>query len=444
MLSNCRTLAECLRILASVKYLIFAQIFSIRMTNTGKIELMSPAGDFTSLQAAIDNGADSVYFGVEQLNMRARATMNFTIDDLPEISRRCKEKGVRSYLTLNTIIYDHDLSIIKTLLDKAKSADLTAVIAMDQAVIAYARQIGMEIHISTQINITNIETVKFYAMFADTMVMSRELSISQIRKICDQIEKEQIKGPSGNLVEIEIFGHGALCMAVSGKCYLSLHSHNSSANRGACKQNCRKKYTVIDQESGFEIELDNEYMMSPKDLCTIGFLDEISDAGVKVLKIEGRGRAPEYVATVTQCYREAIDAINDGTFSQEKVKGWMERLETVYNRGFWSGYYLGQELGEWSPNSGSNATQKKIYIGKGRHFYPKANIAEFLIEAYDLNVGDKILIQGPTTGSQEMTIDEMRVDEKPEASRASKSDVITFKTAFRVRPSDKLYKIVPA
>ncbi|WP_330745082.1 peptidase U32 family protein [Chryseobacterium sp. CP-77] len=414
------------------------------MTTSGKIELMSPAGDFISLQAAIDNGADSVYFGVEQLNMRARATMNFTIDDLPEIAKRCAEKGVRTYLTLNTIIYDHDLSIVRTLLDKAKEAGLTAVIAMDQAVISYARQIGMEVHISTQINITNIETVKFYALFADTMVMSRELSISQIKKICTQIEKDQVKGPSGNLVEVEIFGHGALCMAVSGKCYLSLHSHNSSANRGACKQNCRKKYTVIDQESGFEIELDNEYMMSPKDLCTIGFLNQIVDAGVKVLKIEGRGRAPEYVATVTKCYREAIDSIAEGTFSQEKVGEWMKLLETVYNRGFWSGYYLGQELGDWSSNSGSSATQKKVYIGKGRHFYPKSNIAEFVVEAYDISVGDSVLIQGPTTGSQEMVIESMIVDAKTGADKATKSDVITFPTKFRVRPSDKLYKIVKA
>lgn len=412
------------------------------MTKSGKIELMSPAGDFTAMQAALDNGADSIYFGVEQLNMRARASMNFTIDDLPEISRRCAEKGVRTYLTLNTIVYDHDLSIIKTLLDKAKAANLTAVIAMDQAVISYARQIGMEVHISTQINITNIETVKFYALFADTMVMSRELSITQIKKICDQIVKDDVRGPSGNLVEIEIFGHGALCMAVSGKCYLSLHSHNSSANRGACKQNCRKKYTVIDQESGFEIELDNEYMMSPKDLCTIGFLDQIVGAGVKVLKIEGRGRAPEYVATVTKCYREAIDAIADGTFSQQKVEEWMKQLETVYNRGFWDGYYLGQKLGEWSDTSGSNATQKKVYVGKGRTFYAKSNIAEFLIEAYDVNVGDRVLIQGPTTGSQEMVLEAMRVDEKPNAEKASKSDIITFKTDFRIRPSDKLYKIV--
>ncbi len=414
------------------------------MTNSGRIELMAPAGDFTSMQAALDNGADSIYFGVEQLNMRARASMNFTIDDLQEINKRCSDKGVRTYLTLNTIIYDHDLSIIKTLLDKAKAANITAVIAMDQAVIYYARQIGMEVHISTQINITNIETVKFYALFADTMVMSRELSITQIKKICEQIVKDDVRGPSGNLVEIEIFGHGALCMAVSGKCYLSLHSANSSANRGACKQNCRKKYTVIDQETGFEIELDNEYMMSPKDLCTISFLDQIIDSGVKVLKIEGRGRAPEYVATVVKAYKEAIDAIAEKTFSQEKVTEWMSRLETVYNRGFWSGYYLGQELGEWSDNSGSSAIQKKVYVGKGRHFYPKSNIAEFLIEAYDLTVGDKVLIQGPTTGSQEMIIETMQVDEKPEANKASKSDVITIKTDFRVRSSDRLYKIVQA
>lgn len=412
------------------------------MTRDNKIELMAPAGNFESLQAAIDNGADSVYFGVEQLNMRARASINFTLKDLPEISRRCKEKGVRSYLTLNTIIYDHDLSIIRTLIDKAKAADLTAVIAMDQAVIAYARQVGMEVHISTQINVTNIETVKFYALFADTIVLSRELSLNQVKKITQQIEKDQVKGPNGNLVEIEIFGHGALCMAVSGKCYLSLHSHNSSANRGACKQNCRKKYTVIDQESGFEIELDNEYMMSPKDLCTLEFLDKVIDAGIKVLKIEGRGRAPEYVATVIKTYREAIDAYYDGTFNKEKVAEWMSHLETVYNRGFWSGYYLGQKLGEWSDHPGSNATQKKVYIGKGRHYYPKSSIAEFKLEAYDLKSGDTVLIQGPSTGSQEMKMESFMVDDIV-AEKATKGDVITFPTKFRVRLSDKMYKVVP-
>lgn len=413
------------------------------MTESGKIELMCPAGNFESLQAALDNGADSIYFGVEQLNMRARSSVNFTLDDLEEISKRCSQKGVRTYLTLNTIIYDHDLSIIKTVLDRAKSASITAVIAMDQAVIAYARQIGMEVHISTQINITNIETVKFYSLFADTMVLSRELSLSQVKKITSQINKEQIKGPGGKLVEIEIFGHGALCMAVSGKCYLSLHSHNSSANRGACKQNCRKKYTVIDQESGFEIEIDNEYMMSPKDLCTIDFLDQVIDSGVKVLKIEGRGRAPEYVATVTKCYREAIDAIASGSFTKEAVAEWMKKLETVYNRGFWSGYYLGQKLGEWSDNPGSNATQKKVYIGKGRHFYPKTKIGEFEIEAYNLNVGDKILIQGPTTGSQEAEVSSMMVDDIP-AQEAKKGDILTLPIGFKIRPSDKLYKVVKA
>ncbi|MBB4118358.1 putative protease [Mesonia hippocampi] len=413
------------------------------MTDSGKIELMAPAGNFESLQAAIVNGADSVYFGVEQLNMRARASINFTLDDLPEISRRCKTLNVRTYLTLNTIVYDHDLSIIKTVLDAAKKADITAVIAMDQAVIAYARQIDMEVHISTQINITNIETVRFYAMFADTMVMSRELSLRQVKKITDQIEKEEIKGPSGNLVEIEIFGHGALCMAVSGKCYLSLHSHNSSANRGACKQNCRKKYTVIDQESGFEIEVDNEYMMSPKDLCTIDFLDQVIDAGAKVLKIEGRGRAPEYVTTVIKTYREAIDAYHEGTYTKEKVTQWMQNLEKVYNRGFWSGYYLGQKLGEWSDSPGSQATQKKVYVGKGVHYFPKANIAEFKIEAYDIKVGDKLLITGPTTGVEEFELTEMMVNDA-KLDIAKKGDSCTIPTKFRIRMSDKLYKIVQA
>jgi len=413
------------------------------MTTTGKIELMAPAGSFESLQAALDNGADSVYFGVEQLNMRARSSINFTLDDLNEIARRCKEKNVRTYLTLNTIIYDHDLSIIKTLLDRAKQAHITAVIAMDQAVIAYARQIGMEVHISTQINITNIETVKFYALFADTMVMSRELSLRQIKKICEQIEREQVKGPSGNLVEVEIFGHGALCMAVSGKCYLSLHSHNSSANRGACKQNCRKKYTVIDQESGFEIELDNEYMMSPKDLCTLDFLDQVIDTGAKVLKIEGRGRAPEYVATVIRTYREAIDAYYAGTYTKEKVERWMEALATVYNRGFWGGYYLGQKLGEWSGVPGSQATQKKVYIGKAMHFFPKTNISEFKIEAFDIKRGDKLLITGPTTGVKEWVLEDMYVNDIL-AESAKKGDSCTIFTEFRTRPSDKLYKMVKA
>jgi len=408
---------------------------------SNRIELMAPAGNFESLQAAIDNGADSVYFGVEQLNMRARASINFTLDDLQEISRRCGEKKVRTYLTLNTIIYDHDLSVVKTLIKKAKEVNISAVIAMDQAVISVARSVNMEVHISTQINITNIETVKFYAMFADTIVLSRELSLRQVKKITEQIEKEQIKGPSGRLVEIEIFGHGALCMAVSGKCYMSLHAYNSSANRGACKQNCRKKYTVIDQETGFEMEIDNEYIMSPKDLCTIDFLDQVSDAGIKVLKIEGRGRAPEYVAKVIKCYRDAIDSVANGTYDKEKVIGWMRELEKVYNRGFWNGYYLGQKLGEWSKESGSHATQKKVYVGKGMHYFPKANIGEFKIEAYDINVGDTILITGPTTGAEEMKIEEMFVNDIKDEN-ASKGDSVTIPLNFRIRPSDKLYKIV--
>ena len=406
-----------------------------------KIELMAPAGNFESLQAALDNGADSVYFGVEQLNMRARASINFTLSDLQEISQRCKEKSVRTYLTLNTIIYDHDLSIVKTLIKKAKEAGITAVIAMDQAVISSAREADMEVHISTQINITNIETVKFYAMFADTMVLSRELSLRQVKKITTYIEKNQIKGPSGKLIEIEIFGHGALCMAVSGKCYMSLHSHNSSANRGACKQNCRKKYTVIDQETGFEMELDNEYIMSPKDLCTIDFLDQVADAGIKVLKIEGRGRAPEYVAKVIKCYREAIDRIENGTYNKEEVITWMQELDKVYNRGFWNGYYLGQKLGEWSKGSGSHATQKKVYIGKGVHFFPKVKIGEFKIEAYNLNIGDTILVTGPTTGAEELEVKEMLVNDE-KLDKGSKGDSVTIPLDFRIRPSDKLYKIV--
>lgn len=411
------------------------------MTTNNKIELMAPAGSFESLQAALDNGADSIYFGVEQLNMRARSTVNFTMDDLQEIANRCEANSVRSYLTLNTIIYDHDLSVVKTLLNKAKEANITAVIASDQAVIAMARAIGMEVHISTQLNVTNIETIKFYSLFADTMVLSRELSLRQVKNITDQIAKEQIKGPNGNLVEIEIFGHGALCMAVSGKCYLSLHSHNSSANRGACKQNCRKKYTVIDQETGFEIELDNEYMMSPKDLCTIDFLDQVIDSGIQVLKIEGRGRAPEYVATVIKTYREAIDAYYESSFSKEKVTVWMEALNTVYNRGFWSGYYLGQELGEWSDIPGSAATQKKVYVGKGTHYFPKAEVGQFKIEAYDIKIGDRILVTGPSTGAQEMIIDEMFVNDMV-SEKATKGDDCTFKLPFRIRMSDKLYKIV--
>ncbi|MCX2742682.1 U32 family peptidase [Mangrovivirga sp. M17] len=411
------------------------------MSNS-KIELMSPAGNFESMMAAIQGGADSIYFGVEQLNMRARATMNFTIDDLEEIARICSENNVRTYLTLNTIIYDHDLSLMKMIIDRVKEAGITAIIASDQAVISYAFSQGVEVHISTQSNITNIETVRFYSHFADTMVLSRELSLMQVKKITDAIEKEQIKGPAGNLIEIEIFGHGALCVAVSGKCYMSLHTQNSSANRGACIQNCRRKYKVIDIEDGHELEIDNEYIMSPKDLCTIDFLDQVIDSGIKVLKIEGRGKGPEYVKTVTQCYREAIDSYFDNTYSEEKVEGWMNRLSEVYNRGFWSGYYLGQKMGEWTSNSGSSATKKKVYLGKGSNYFTKIGVAEFTLETLKVKVGDRILVTGPTTGTVEAVVEEMHVNDEGKKDVAVKGDKFAIKLDAVIRPSDKLYKIV--
>ncbi len=412
--------------------------------NQNRIELMMPAGSFEALQAGLDAGADSVYFGVDQLNMRARATMNFCLDDLEEIAGRCSDYGgVKSYLTLNTIIYDHDLSLIKKIIDRAKTAGISAVIASDQAVIHYAFQQKMPVHISTQLNVTNLETVKFYAMFADVMVLSRELSLSQVAKICKGIEKEQITGPSGDLVRIEIFGHGALCMAVSGKCYLSLHTQNSSANRGACVQNCRRKYKVIDIEDGHELEIDNEYIMSPKDLCTIDILDQVIESGVSVLKIEGRARAPEYVSTVAKVYKEAIEAYYTGNYDSEHIHTWMTALQKVYNRGFWNGYYMGQQLGEWTDKSGSSATQKKVYIGKGVHYFPKIKVAHFRIDAYELSVGDRILITGPTTGAVEMQVDRLMVN-NCEVSQATKGEDCTFKMDQIIRPSDKLYKIVSA
>lgn len=405
---------------------------------------MSPAGSFESLRAAIQGGADSVYFGIEQLNMRARATMNFEIDDLKEIASICKEHNVRTYLTLNTIVYDHDLALVKNIINAAKQADIDAVIASDQAVIGYAFSKKMEVHISTQLNITNIETIKFYAHFADVMVLSRELSLRQIKNICSTIEKEAIKGPSGKLIQVEVFAHGALCMAVSGKCYLSLHTQNASANRGACLQNCRRKYKVIDIEEGHELELDNEYIMSPKDLCTLNFLGEIIATGVYVLKIEGRGKSADYVKTVTACYREAIDSYYDGMLSQNKIKQLMLRLKQVYNRDFWGGYYLGQELGEWTNTSGSKALTRKIYAGKGNHYYPKTKIAEFLIEAYSLNVGDKVVIIGPTTGVIETTITSLHVNAGGAKDTANKGDYCAFPLDTPIRSSDKLYKIIDA
>lgn len=402
---------------------------------------MSPAGGFDSLMAAIQGGANSVYFGVDQLNMRARATMNFTLGDIPEIASICKSHDVRSYLTLNTIVYDHDLSVVKTIVNAAKEGGITAIIAADQAVIAYARSVGMEVHISTQVNVTNIETVKFYALFADTIVLARELSLTQVKKITKAIEDEQIKGPSGRLIEIEIFVHGALCMAVSGKCYLSLHTHNASANRGACIQNCRRTYTVIDNEEGHELAIDNEYIMSAQDLCTIDFLDQVIDAGVTVLKIEGRGKGPEYVKTVTSCYREAADAILDGTYTAEKAAQWKSKMDEVFNRGFWSGYYLGQELGVWTDTSGSKAKLKKVYLGKGTNYFSKMGVAEFLMESHSLKTGDRILISGPTTGLIEQTITEIH-GANGKVEQVSKGDLCAIKTDTMVRKNDKLYKLV--
>ncbi|MCO6500383.1 MAG: U32 family peptidase [Vicingus serpentipes] len=407
--------------------------------NKKSVEIMAPAGSFESLTAAIQGGADSVYFGIEQLNMRARAANNFVFDDLEKIAELGEKHNVRTYLTLNTIIYDHDLSLMKRIVDKAKNTGITAIIASDQAVINYANSIGLEVHISTQTNVTNLETIKFFSHFADVMVLARELSLKQVKDITDGIKKDDVRGPSGELIEIEIFAHGALCMAVSGKCYLSLHTNNSSANRGACVQNCRRTYEVKD-EDGNELLIDNEYIMSPKDLCTIGFIDDIIKSGVKVLKIEGRGRAPEYVKTVTQCYREAADAYLEGTYTKEKIAEWDKKLASVYNRGFWDGYYLGQEMGEWSDVHGSKATTRKKYLGKGVHYYPKAGIAEFKLETHSLKVGDKILVTGPTTGVVESEIKELMVDE---VMYTEIKKGVTFTTPLNtiIRNSDKLYVV---
>ena len=405
------------------------------------IEIMSPAGSWESLQAAIQGGANSIYFGIEQLNMRAKSSNNFTLKDLVEIVKHCQLNNVKTYITLNTIIYDHDLILMKKIVNAAKQAGVSAIIASDQAVIAYASSIQMEIHISTQTNVTNLETIRFYSHFADVIVLSRELSLRQIKDITQEIEKQKIIGPSGKLIEIEIFAHGALCMAVSGKCYLSLHTTNSSANRGACVQNCRKTYLVTDKEDGHQFEIDNEYIMSPKDLCTIGFLDQVLDAGSNILKLEGRGRSPEYVKIVTQCYREAADSYIDGTYNKEKVKKWMKRLETVYNRGFWDGYYLGQKFGEWSKVHGSKATKKKIYLGKAKKYFKKIKVAEFDLEAQQLEEGDDILITGKTTGVIEAVAKEMRLNNK-KVKGVKKGDNFSMKFINLVRPSDKLYKIV--
>ncbi|HCK99300.1 MAG TPA: collagenase-like protease [Candidatus Marinimicrobia bacterium] len=404
------------------------------------IELMAPVGSYESLQAAIQGGAEAVYFGVEKLNMRSRSSKNFTLADLKKIVEIAAEKGIKTYLTLNTVMYNRDLDILRGIVDAAKQSGVDAIIASDPAVFDYVQKQGMSVHLSTQANVSNIESVRYYSRIADVIVLARELTLDQVEEISEAIQKEQITGPSGELIRIEMFVHGALCMAISGKCYLSLHQANYSANRGACLQICRRSYTARDTETGDELEIDNEYIMSPKDLLTIHFLDKILAAGVTVLKIEGRARSPEYVYTVTQCYSEAVNSILAGTYSKEKIDGWVERLKTVFNRGFWDGYYLGQRLGEWSKRYGSQATRKKVYIGKGINYFQKIKIAEFLIETKSLKVGDRILVTGPTTGIIESEIKEIRIDDKS-VSQAIKGEYCTIPLESTIRQSDKLYKI---
>jgi putative protease len=407
------------------------------------MEIMAPVGSLESLTAAIQAGCNSVYFGLEQLNMRSRSSINFTTDDLPVITEQCKKANVKAYLTLNTVLYDHDIRLMQLLIDRAKEAGVTAVIASDHAAMAYCLKVGMPVHISTQSNVTNIETVEFYAMYADVMVLSRELTLKQVSNITREIKRRNIKGPSGELIRIEIFAHGALCMAVSGKCYLSLHSHNASANRGACIQNCRRQYVVTDKDEGIEFEIDNEYIMSAKDLCTIGFLDQIEETGVSILKIEGRGRSADYVDTTVRCYREAVDAISDGTYSTTLVKDWTDRLTTVYNRGFWDGYYLGRKMGEWNDSYGSKATTKRIFLGRGVKYFPKIGVGEFRLESHSLKTGDQILITGPTTGVHRTKIGELRVADAV-VDQVNKGDSFSTQIETIIRPSDKLYKLVEA
>lgn len=403
---------------------------------------MAPVGSYESLMAAIQGGADSIYFGIEGLNMRSRSSNNFTTEDLHKIVAICKENGIKSYLTVNTVIYGEDLSLMRTIIDAAREADVSAIIASDVAPMSYARSIGVEVHLSTQLNISNVEALKFYALFADVVVLARELNLEQVSEIFRLIQEQQIKGPNGQLIRIEMFAHGALCMAVSGKCYLSLHEMNASANRGACMQICRRGYTVKDKESNIELDIDNQYIMSPKDLKTIHFMNKMMDAGVRVFKIEGRARGPEYVRTVTSCYKEAVVAYCNGTYTDEKIEAWDERLRSVFNRGFWDGYYLGQRLGEWSSKYGSGSTKRKVYVAKGIKYFSSLGVAEFEMESGSLKVGDEILITGPTTGAVMQTIDEIRVELNP-VQETVKGERFSFKVGEKVRPSDRLYKMVP-
>lgn len=404
-------------------------------------EIMAPAGSRESLAAALKAGADSVYFGIEALNMRAHSASRFTIDDLRDIAARCDAQGVKSYLTVNTIIYDEDLPLMRRICDAAREAGISAVIAADVAVLAYCRQIGQEVHLSTQLNISNTEALRFYAAFADVVVLARELNLDQVGHIHRFIAENGICGPSGQPLRIEMFCHGALCMAVSGKCYLSLDNLGHSANRGSCMQVCRRSYTVRDRETGVELDVDNKYIMSPKDLKTIGFIDKMMAAGVSVFKIEGRARSAEYVYTVVQCYKEAVAAVVDGTFGPERVKVWNERLATVFNRGFWDGYYLGQRLGEWSAQYGSSATEKKVYVGKGVKYFSRLGVGEFCIEAGEISVGDRLLVIGPTTGALYVTATEIHHDAGP-VSTARKGMAVSIPVPEKIRPSDKLYKLV--
>jgi putative protease len=404
-------------------------------------EIMAPVGSYESLSAALQGGADSVYFGVEGLNMRARSSANFTLDDLRNIVGICEEKGVKTYLTVNTIIYNNELQKMHEVIDCAKEAGVSAIIASDLAAILYAHSRGVEIHISTQCNITNYETVRFYAQYADVMVLAREMDMNQVADIYRRIQEEQLRGPKGELIRIEMFAHGALCMAVSGKCYLSLHEKNASANRGACFQICRRAYTVKDREGEVELDIENEYIMSPKDLCTIGFLNKMIDAGVRVFKLEGRARPAEYVLTVCRCYDEALKAILDRTYSAEKIEIWKQRLATVFNRGFWDGYYLGQRLGEWSEVYGSKATRKKIALGKVTNYFSNLQVGEFKLESFDLSVGDEVLIVGETTGVIEMRVPEIRVDLQP-VEKVKKGILFSMPVPEKVRRGDKIYKWV--
>lgn len=406
----------------------------------GDIEIMAPVGSYESLAAAIQGGANSIYFGVEQLNMRSGSSFNFTLDDLSKIACICRENNIKSYLTVNCILYDEDLESMTKIIDAAKLSGISAVIASDQAAIQYAREIGVEVHISTQLNISNTATLKFYAPYADVVVLARELNMDQVKSIYQTIQRENIVGPSGKLVEIEMFCHGALCMAVSGKCYLSLHEANKSANKGSCRQICRRAYDVKDRETGAELVVDNKYIMSPKDLCTIDFLDKMLDAGVRVLKIEGRARSAEYVKRVVECYNEALDSIIDGTYSEDLVKAWKERLLTVFNRGFWDGYYLGRKLGEWSTNYGSSATRKKVYVGKVTNYFKNLSVAEVLVEASPLGLVEELVITGDTTGVVDMTTSELRVDLKP-VDIVSQGVKCSFVVPDLVRRGDKVYRL---